>query len=269
MGAQRGNFTCRVSSALASRPRTFFHIRDRCEKPFQKPLSAAMKLLNPVKEELGDHREDLECQRSAPQSAAERRRTRQSAPPPTAPPSDAPRMRQRRDDDDILGTLMTCLGTGKIKGLLHLRQCVIENLDHERNLADVVRDVPLQPAPASQQTQAEVLAGRRRALPQTAGRAPAGEWGSSRSSPCSSARSPTPGPGNLRSPWGGMVLCLGQNHCDAQTFVTKELSEPSLPPSSGVPSRCQHSSCRQPKAVSKVTQTRALLREMACCWLIH
>ena len=28
-----------------------------------------------------------------------------------------------------------------------------------------------------------------------------------------------PGPGHALSPWGGVVLTLGQGHCDAQTFV--------------------------------------------------
>ena len=71
------------------------------------------------------------------------------------------------------------------------------------------------------------------------------------------SRSPSPGPGHPRSPWGGMVLRLGKGHCDAQAFVAQELSEPSLPPSNG--SCCAANICHDAsssKLFRKVTRTR-------------
>ena len=41
------------------------------------------------------------------------------------------------------------------------------------------------------------------------------------------------GPGHILSPWGSVVLHLGQGH-DAQTFMSQELSESSLPPEQAV-----------------------------------
>ena len=41
---------------------------------------------------------------------------------------------------------------------------------------------------------------------------------------------PPPGPGHALSPWGGVVLTLGQGHSDGHPLVAKPLTEPSLSP---------------------------------------
>ena len=68
-----------------------------------------------------------------------------------------------------------------------------------------------------------------------------------------------PSRGHLRFPWGGMVLCLGQDHCVGQSSCRRN---------------CLSRRCRlrvAPVALStficskRVTQIRALLRKAACC----
>ena len=101
--------------------------------------------------------------------------------------------------------------------LPHLRHRSIH-----KGLDNLLRRVPLDP-PAVAAPQREVTAGRQAHLPHR----------TSQCAPCLppwrggvfwpkalfiSLSSPS-GPGHALSPWGGVVLTLGQGHCDAQTLV--------------------------------------------------
>ena len=63
---------------------------------------------------------------------------------------------------------------------------------------------------------------------------------------------PPRGPGHPLSRWGCVARWLGQGHGDAQAFMTQELPESSLPPSSA----CSPSACDHTKPFPKATQER-------------
>ena len=106
-----------------------------------------------------------------------------------------------------------------------------ENWHHRHVVAHLLHGVPLHP-------QTTGLAGNRRKgarrrRERSAAHLPLGEWEGSVALARSSPRAPLSQPWPSSVPLGGVVRKIDQSHCDAQTFMAQELSESSLPPSSG------------------------------------
>ena len=153
--------------------------------------------------------------------------------------SERKREREREREKEILGTSTTCSAIGKSRNRkVSVTSPTICGTRRSRICTNG------QTEPGSSMTCRTTLS----CLPATsdrgAGRPPPGSssrlkssgWGvgASGSSPCCSARAPTP------RPWPSSVRKLGQGHGDGHPLMPQHGAEPSLsPPLGRFPSRCQ------------------------------